>query len=43
MHMYTLPYIKRASQAAHVVKNSLANARDMRHGFDLWIRKVFLE
>ena len=28
--MYTLPYIKWASQVAHVVKNSLANARDIR-------------
>ena len=29
-----------ASQMALVVKNPPANARDMRHGFDPWVRKI---
>ena len=29
-----------ASQVALVVKNLLANAGDMRHGFDPWVRNI---
>ena len=32
-----------ASNGTQVVKNPPANAEDMRHGFDPWVRKIPLE
>ena len=39
VNTYTLLYVKWASQVAPA-KNPAANAADMRHGFNHWVRKV---
>ena len=38
--VYTSVCIEKAFQVAQVVKNLLANARDMRGGFDPWVGKT---
>ena len=36
-HIYTFDW---ASQEVLVVKNAPVNSGDMRHGFDLWVKKI---
>ena len=36
-HIHTFDW---ASQEVLVVKNTPANSGDMRHGFDLWVKKI---
>ena len=38
--IYSIMFIKWASQMALVVKSLRTNAGDMRHGFNPWVRKI---
>ena len=43
LYQHQIRFLLRASQVALVIKNPLANTRDMRRGFDPWVPEEPLE